>query len=623
MRVRHLLPALLLVLLAAAPAPAGETGSILGRVFDGETLRPVRYAYVTVATAKGLELGTAGTDRDGRFRLDDVPAGFHRLVGWRGAEGSDPLPEIAVLPGEEVRHVELVLVPRAVVRLRVETPSGREPDLEWCVLEARADQPRDGPPPRRRLVKAVRRATGSLELRAEAGAWDLVVHAKGLRTHVLPLVLEEFERRFVTVELSPGVSVLGRVLDRDGEPVGGAVVQRLRLDAPRAEGATWTADATGRFDLAGAAAAPTRFRVKAFGFRERIVTLPLDRAGFIYRRDLILERLPAAAGGIAGRVEDADGKGVTGVRVLLEERSTVTDTGGGFRFEDLPDDELVLRLDDPEGELLESVLRVRPGASALRLAHRRRPVLVVRPRYPDGRAPALWRARVQGPDNRRVAIHAETAAEARFVLSAPGTVTVRMEVPGHPTPDALVTQLRADETVTVDVPVSPVRRTGTIAGWIVSRDDVPLDVGFTATVTGPDGVAKRLATDALGGFVLRRLAGGEYVLRIRREGRADDAAAPESRFTLEDGGRLARTVRVDAAMVVAEDEGEGEGPLQIGDGLTWAAGTRLETRADLQDNLDWFGDRPMEIEVVRSGKVLRFRTPASGLKRYVLVPSLR
>jgi hypothetical protein len=284
MRVRHLLPALLLVLLAAAPAPAGETGSILGRVFDGETLRPVRYAYVTVATAKGLELGTAGTDRDGRFRLDDVPAGFHRLVGWRGAEGSDPLPEIAVLPGEEVRHVELVLVPRAVVRLRVETPSGREPDLEWCVLEARADQPRDGPPPRRRLVKAVRRATGSLELRAEAGAWDLVVHAKGLRTHVLPLVLEEFERRFVTVELSPGVSVLGRVLDRDGEPVGGAVVQRLRLDAPRAEGATWTADATGRFDLAGAAAAPTRFRVKAFGFRERIVTLPLDRAGFIYRR---------------------------------------------------------------------------------------------------------------------------------------------------------------------------------------------------------------------------------------------------------------------------------------------------------------------------------------------------
>jgi hypothetical protein len=301
MRITTALLPLLLVASAAADEPA--PGVITGRIYDGESSRPIATTFVRIATAAGLELGSVGTDRRGRFRLEGVPPGIHRLYAWRSAEGSDCLPEIAVRPGETIGNVELVVRPRAVVRLRLETPSGRPPTIERCVLESPPD-----------VVEAVPRRTGTLELRARPGTWTLHVHARGFRTHTEVLELEEYDRRYLTVELSTGVSVVGRVLDEEGRPVPGALAERLRVDPPVAEGARWTTDRSGRFDLAGGVAAATRFRVSALGYATRLESLDLTGAGFIVRRDFVLGRV-ASPGPLVGRGVDAEGAGVAGATV--------------------------------------------------------------------------------------------------------------------------------------------------------------------------------------------------------------------------------------------------------------------------------------------------------------------
>lgn len=60
---------------AAMPAPAGERGSIAGRVFDKESGQPLPYATVDVVA---LRLG-GQTDLDGRYRIAGIPLGVHQV----------------------------------------------------------------------------------------------------------------------------------------------------------------------------------------------------------------------------------------------------------------------------------------------------------------------------------------------------------------------------------------------------------------------------------------------------------------------------------------------------------------------------------------------------------------
>lgn len=58
---------------------AGPTGAVAGRVVTDEQT-PVANATVTVLDAAGTTLREGATDDAGRFRLDEVPAGDHRLI---------------------------------------------------------------------------------------------------------------------------------------------------------------------------------------------------------------------------------------------------------------------------------------------------------------------------------------------------------------------------------------------------------------------------------------------------------------------------------------------------------------------------------------------------------------
>jgi Carboxypeptidase regulatory-like domain len=599
------------LLLSAGFAPAGV---ISGRIFDCETQRPVANAYITIATAAGLELGTTGTDHEGRFRRDGVPAGFHRFIAWRGSEGSDPLPEIAVRPGEEVSTVVFVLEPRAQVRVRIETPSGRPARSVRCAMDCPPD-----------VVEAIRRPTGSYELRAARGTWTLHVDVPGFRSHVEELELEDYDRRFLTIELTTGVSVLGRVLDEDGQPIRGAIVDRLRVSEPVNQAASWTTDESGRFDLAGGAPVPTRFRVSALGHVPVVSRLDLSRAGLILRQDFVMKRLPKG-GALTGRVIDLRKEGVSGVRVtagiprLPLKLETTTAKDGSFRFEDVPAGGVYVTIDDDDEALWPDATAANPGGRVV-LFRRKMAEIVVRPRFPDGSAPTLWRLRVAGGD--AATTHLRPAARLR--IEGERETTLIVDVPGHPSPEPITLKAAWDGVQELNVPLDPHPRTATLAAWVLARDDLPLDVPFSVRVTHPDGAVTEEKADALGGIVLRRLPAGPYRIRVARAGRPKDEDSPVLDLTLEKDGRVGRTLRVDPALLVVEDKGDASepGPLRTGDGLTWAAGTRLEQRSDLEEILEFFGDRKIGLEFVRDGKVVSVRAPASSLTRYRLAECFR
>src|SRR5688572_13531183 len=62
-------------LAAQQPAPAAGTATVMGTVFDSIRLRPMQGARVRVDTSQMFGM----VDAEGRFRIENVPAGTHQL----------------------------------------------------------------------------------------------------------------------------------------------------------------------------------------------------------------------------------------------------------------------------------------------------------------------------------------------------------------------------------------------------------------------------------------------------------------------------------------------------------------------------------------------------------------
>jgi iron complex outermembrane receptor protein len=71
--------AVMLVLLGAGPL-AAQTGSISGRVTDGSSGAPLAGARVDLVNVAGQSGGSSLSDREGQFRLANIPAGSYTLV---------------------------------------------------------------------------------------------------------------------------------------------------------------------------------------------------------------------------------------------------------------------------------------------------------------------------------------------------------------------------------------------------------------------------------------------------------------------------------------------------------------------------------------------------------------
>jgi len=599
--------ALALALLAPAAARADDvpaTGTVRGRVYSPFAPRYVveKPILLTFATTDGIELGTTSTDDQGRFVLEGVPVGFHRLVAWRRSEGSRPLPEIAVRAGETVDELAVVLEPQAVVRVRVETPSRRPARVERVVIE---NAPHS--------VAAKRGKRDTWEVRVPKGPWRLVVHATGFRTYEEELELEDFDRVYRTVELKPGQSLLGTVVaDDTGEAIADAEVERLPRLRPLVDGATWTTGSRGRFDLPGGASGLNWFRARAEGFEHLMVEIDLEDA-FITRHTLRLKRL-AGDGVVRGHVVDAGGRGLGGMTVVAlpsvrrhPTRRAITDDSGAFRIERVEPGALTVTVEDPNDELNAAFATTRPNDGAVRLSVRRRPVVVVAAKRSNGAALGLWRARwrVQRSDDdiEEGTVSVTGAGVARIVLPRAGSVTIAIEAPGWPTPAPIEVDADWDTERTVEFEVPGPRANARVLGWIMRRDSIPLDVPFTLWIRHVDGRLERVETNELGGYRRRDLPSGEYALFVTRGTRRPDDSSRTAAGTLRSGKATRIDLPVDAALVVTRLEPHEDETLRVGDALIRVAGARMTHREELDEVIEYFKERRVRIELLRDGEL--------------------
>jgi len=152
-RAQSLLLALLLLAQARDPGrPVDSSGGrIVGRVFAADTNRPVSRAAVRLVRAnERADLQTTATDDEGRFVLEDVPAGSYSVFASRpgtfaetafGQSSPDaPARLISVKAGDAVQ-IEIGLLRGAIVSGRILDHAGEPLALAGVGLA-----PTEGPP---------------------------------------------------------------------------------------------------------------------------------------------------------------------------------------------------------------------------------------------------------------------------------------------------------------------------------------------------------------------------------------------------------------------------------------------------------------------------------------------
>lgn len=199
------LPALAAVLaLGAAPSPASGQATVVGRVTDAGSGRPLEGVVVRLVAPgpRGdgrREVAGAFTDADGRFRLELERPGRHRLEAERiGYESFSGDPFLVELGGRVERHVRLT--PEGVRLSGIEVTSRRRCSTDPAT--ARATQ---------RLWREARRAL-------EAARWTAEHASVEMRTR-------NFERR-----LDADLDVVETVAETRGFGFGASPYRSLRAE---------------------------------------------------------------------------------------------------------------------------------------------------------------------------------------------------------------------------------------------------------------------------------------------------------------------------------------------------------------------------------------------------------
>lgn len=320
-----------------------ERGAPEGRVLDSQG-RPVAEAKVWVrpegweeewwSTDFSAEEPAAVTGPDGRFEIPGLPA-----RGWNGLVVCRKGFAAAVAESPDFREpVEIVLSPAVLLSGRVEGSRG-EPVAGALVSSWTSGVPRypqaapEGPcPPAPASSDAFGRFT--LEL-ANPGWYDVEAEAGGfLRARREQVGAPSGEDLVLTLE--PGVTVQGRVLDPEGEPISRAVV--------------WVHDGTGggvsvsgpdgSYHLSDVEPGPRSLKAQHGDYSEERLDVEVPAEG--KRLDIVLKRQPSYE--IRGRVVGPDGEPVEGAQVRTAAGLwTATETDGSFLLRTTESDDPWLR----------------------------------------------------------------------------------------------------------------------------------------------------------------------------------------------------------------------------------------------------------------------------------------
>lgn len=196
--------------------------AVVGAVVDGG--QPVRGAQVWLAGDGVTGRLTLTTDADGRFAFPELPEGTYQVWATSGdlaapaqralRQGAGPFPALAL-----ALEPAAIVVGRVVARAAPDDPAPR-PVLAAIALYPASDGERGDEPPRfaRTDADGVFRIEG-----VPHGRWTAQAYAPGyVTTGVLAF---EAGTSALTIELDPGGTIDGTVVDAAGRPVAGIEVQ--------------------------------------------------------------------------------------------------------------------------------------------------------------------------------------------------------------------------------------------------------------------------------------------------------------------------------------------------------------------------------------------------------------
>jgi protocatechuate 3,4-dioxygenase beta subunit len=535
--------------------PDAPAGTIAGLVKDAQG-RPVDGAVVAIIRQRGRDelpsFGrptprTTSTSGGGRFQLSEVLPGDYGVTAT-APEGSPARQSKVAVASGKTTQVTLTLGTGGALFTGEVQDVGGGPIAGARAMFRQfgfAFRPGEEPP----VFQVSANDQGVFKIRLGPGDHDLTVRAPGYapaRDRVS--MSNDLTRRY---RLNPAARLAGRVLDRQSQdPVPEATVW-LRLD--RVEG--WVdretrSDQGGRFTFDDLAAGGYVVLARSDG---RVGLAQTVAVGIAQGADVdvFVERGRA----IKGKVVDAAGKGLVGIRVMASradppyERPVTVKSGadGAFTLEGLlPAKYRVNAWGEGRGVSKPETAQVTTkDVDGVRLALE--VPTVVRGVVLDAAGNPVAEAMVQGlvelkNDERRFAMDRATTDEAgRFELNrlAPGKLTITAKHPERGNakwgPDESSVAQRAAITLRVAT-------TASIAGRVTFEDGTPApgvmvmappqQVGGTYVSFGPP---EQATTDAEGRFRLGGLDKGRYMLFARRNDSSPPGPRARQEVTLELG----------------------------------------------------------------------------------------
>lgn len=297
---------------------------IAGRVVAAETGSPLTNVEVSVAERQAI------SDAEGRYVVDDVPEGWHRLsLGPVDGYLSDPAffdPLVRVVPGA-AEAIDLRVEPGVTISGRVTDPEGKPvAGAKVWLCESHQDMRRVG------------HWLGQPTETDETARFSLPAVMPGLPVRLLvlhddyadavgdPMILVR-DRDDVEVHLTEGGRVSGQVVDGDGRPVAGAEVHFWELrphghTEARRSATSQPTDADGRFTVEHV---PPRWCVTQLWNDTLHRSLPAEEPtalrildGQVIEGVRLVCQQCVGTGVTRGRVTDDAGKPIAEARVVLQ-----------------------------------------------------------------------------------------------------------------------------------------------------------------------------------------------------------------------------------------------------------------------------------------------------------------
>jgi hypothetical protein len=580
----------------------GET--IAGVVRDGTTLDPLEGAIVETRAGESaarvmaeprLGLVEAVTDERGAFRLEGLAKTSYSVAA--SAAGYGRTTKHSVSPGDAV---ELYLFPGSGIYGRILDEKGKAVGGALVTAEEASGMFSSSP-------AQESDADGRFAfLGLEPGAYRVHARHEDLAPEVRDIELSQESDAEIEIVLTAGVTLAGRLVDENEEPVAGKVSLRA-LDGGNVSVTMRSrfrieTDREGSFSVGPLPAGDHMLLAEARGYASRNVEAPVSGRNKVEDLgDIALETGLT----IAGRVLDEGGGPIASAAV------TASQPGRGMMS--ASGDEVIVAVTDEQGSFILAGLspgpqdvmaaapgygyaksmRVEPGATGLTLTLKLAGSIRGTAVDPEGRPVTSFRVMARSSERRGTPTLTVQDAEGVFVLDTVAEGEYAVEIVSADFMPEAISPVKVSGGNVTEVGTVRLRRGGSIVGTVVdaSADPVP---GATIQAVAP-GLRiywmeeNAVSSDRQGRFRLQGLTDGKVMVMASHPGYA------ETRLEgVEVDSRSGSSSEVE---IVMRRGGALEGVVRTGDG-TDVAGRAIEVARQ---------DTPWRVDTARTSEDGSFR----------------